>query len=421
MERHNFSPLIENYPDGIVALQLSKQLPLIFANEGFFRVIGYKKEIFASKPISNNFANIILEEDLNTVQEKISVLLLGDERLVLKCRILDESENVIWIFVQGILTEADNGSLELQCIVTDITYDIMIQRKVVLEHEKYMALSQLSGEITFTYDVINDAVSHSQKFYDEFSVREDGTGLDKFKDWEYYIHPQDWEEFKKNFYSLKAKVSSVRVQVRLKTKTGQYEWYSLRCMSQFDEDGEVINKIGRITNINQRMKELARLRELASSDSLTGLKNRRAIESEIDSYLKKEDISNRIFMVIDVDEFKKINDSWGHPFGDSVLRYVSMELKQRFGNEGLIGRIGGDEFVLFFTNSYESKEVRRLADNVLSIFSNANIKKDLILSGSIGIAIVSIQKKTYQELFHCADIALYQAKTSGKNQYKIYE
>ncbi|GKV66466.1 hypothetical protein NCCP2331_26190 [Sporosarcina sp. NCCP-2331] len=159
---------------------------------------------------------------------------------------------------------------------------------------------------------------------------------------------------------------------------------------------------------------------LAFHDVLTGLKNRAAFEDSAVEWLRRKKGPLQ-FMIIDLDNFKLVNDSLGHGEGDRLLRQAAKIIEKESGSENLSARIGGDEFVVLFSRLTE-EEVKERAENMLGsmrdCFSYLE-KDDIHLSISIGIAIADT-KDTMHTLYHKADVALYHSKKKGKDQYSLY-
>lgn len=163
--------------------------------------------------------------------------------------------------------------------------------------------------------------------------------------------------------------------------------------------------------------ELEQALILAQTDPLTKLLNVQAISEKIEASLAKE---NQIFALyfIDLDDFKSINDNYGHPSGDNVLRNIASALRTIQGRDDRIGRIGGDEFVYFAPVSDKNHAAgiaQRICYAIQSVKISCNTRRRV--TGSVGIALAPEDGRDYETLVRKADYSLYQAKKSGKNQY----
>ena len=158
------------------------------------------------------------------------------------------------------------------------------------------------------------------------------------------------------------------------------------------------------------------------TDGLTGLLNKSSMMREIRKSMTN-DPKNGILVMLDVDDFKRINDSYGHVVGDFVISGIARCLNSSFRNSDIIGRFGGDEFVIFMPFTHDVVIAQSRVKKVLSLMAetielpNENDK----VTGSFGIAVCSEFGDTYDDLFRKADYALYRAKSGGKNQFSVYE
>lgn len=179
------------------------------------------------------------------------------------------------------------------------------------------------------------------------------------------------------------------------------------------------------------------LRNEAETDSLTGLFNRRKIESELKEFLLKISVDNQMslqntnypnndvhsLMILDLDGFKIINDRYGHPEGDNLLKRVAVELGLVASQDNLVGRLGGDEFVFLFKNITGMSEAARLAEKIHKVIRQIakEDEKWITISASIGITLFGYETYSFKELYQRADRALYKAKEAGKNRAVFYE
>lgn len=173
-----------------------------------------------------------------------------------------------------------------------------------------------------------------------------------------------------------------------------------------------------------------RLKKKAERDLLTNLLNKKTFESNIESILSDNSADEiGALLIIDLDDFKTINDTKGHMVGDQVLSSVAEAMRETFRQQDYLGRIGGDEFAVYLpfgniTDENEQYEViRQRAEHLCSKISRISekLEQDIKVSCSIGIALNPKHSTTYEQLYKSADEALYRSKKSGKNKYSIYE
>jgi diguanylate cyclase (GGDEF)-like protein len=192
----------------------------------------------------------------------------------------------------------------------------------------------------------------------------------------------------------------------------------------FDKEKNPIRVIGKIIDVDASRKEKQQLIEIAKRDVMTGLYNKLTTEKLISEELyKAEPNSLFAFLFYDIDNFKQINDDFGHIKGDYVLSKISENIKMIFRSSDIIGRVGGDEFVIFIKDLPSEDQALKKAKCVLDIInSNFNIEKDgFNISASIGVSFYNKDGVTYSQLLEKADIALYRSKREGKNTYTVYD
>ena len=174
--------------------------------------------------------------------------------------------------------------------------------------------------------------------------------------------------------------------------------------------------------IRTNRKQNEELLRTAQLDGLTGVYNKRATEEHINKVLTQAPDEKGTFVILDVDKFKEVNDQYGHAAGDSVLHELGQTFFRHFREDDIIGRIGGDEFVIYMRNT-ESKEmafarIKKLIENVRErSFDEMNGEHVTI---SIGIAFAPEAGSCYMDLYKNADTALYETKQNGRDGYYVY-
>lgn len=155
-------------------------------------------------------------------------------------------------------------------------------------------------------------------------------------------------------------------------------------------------------------------------DSLTGIPNRATSKSRIEHYLAmKENSSCCAMIVLDVDNFKQVNDRFGHSNGDVVLREVAQTLRKVFRASDIVGRFGGDEFLIFVKDIYDTTFLEEKCQEINQRTAGILTGK-MRISCSMGVAFLKSETATLEELFHVADNAVYEAKSFGKGTYVIH-
>lgn len=165
------------------------------------------------------------------------------------------------------------------------------------------------------------------------------------------------------------------------------------------------------------------LEDKADTDLLTDLNNKMATERKIREYMEKYPDKQGVLFVLDVDNFKKINDTMGHAFGDEVLRNLAVRLQSMFRATDIVGRTGGDEFMVFLKDIREVSMIEREGKKIEQFFHQFEVGEYVKYSvtASVGAAVFPGDGKTFEELYKSADNALYVSKRHGKNQLTFYK
>lgn len=180
-----------------------------------------------------------------------------------------------------------------------------------------------------------------------------------------------------------------------------------------------------IENIKKINEQLSRARDFykktSEIDKLTGLLNKSAFKKACEENVRHlTQDETEAFFVIDLDYFKEANDTYGHQFGDEILKKFSTSLKKLFMKDSFVGRFGGDEFVILLEKVADENFVIEKAKNICRIAFDMTIDdKKIKLSASVGIAIFSGSEKNYEKIFEMADKSVYIVKSHGKNGFSI--
>lgn len=179
-----------------------------------------------------------------------------------------------------------------------------------------------------------------------------------------------------------------------------------------------------IMNMTRSSKANKELINKAQTDLLTDLLNKIATEDQIKEYLQGEGRDKRSMMfILDIDNFKNINDTMGHAFGDEVIATLGKQLRSEFRVNDIVGRTGGDEFTIFLKDLKDDNLLKSEANRVLGIFKNFKVGEytKYFATASIGVSIYPQDADSFEGLYKAADQALYKAKNRGKNQMAFYK
>jgi len=215
------------------------------------------------------------------------------------------------------------------------------------------------------------------------------------------------------------------LEIQINHGSGETVWMNAKCEAIRNAEGKVISLRGTMQDISERRRSEQRVRDAALHDVLTGLPNRTLVMEYCGHLLAAADRNHTrgALLFIDLDRFKPINDLYGHETGDRVLAEVGKRLVDSTRTEDLVGRLGGDEFVVVLPHlGADRHRAATVAQHVIdSVSRPIQINGlDLVVSPSIGISYFPDHADNVSALIHTADLAMYQAKKSGRAAYRFY-
>lgn len=289
---------------------------------------------------------------------------------------------------------------ERQQILTGLGFDVIIDIDLM----------------TFTAELLGDAKSFLQRdlICENFPHGEINAGM---------IHPEDVATVSKAFYTQDA--STFSIDYRCKRGSEGYFWCRCKAVILRDETGRPYRCLGKLTDIDDQKKREQKLLHNAQRDLLTGLYNNMTTQRLSDDFFSGEGLGSRhALMVVDMDNFKQINDNWGHKTGDKLLQAIAETFNAAFRSSDIIGRIGGDEFVVILKNINSHTEIQERANilrkHIMEIRLEEADNQNTTFC-SIGVALYPDDGMTYSEIFNAADKALYYLKKHGKNGVTVYD
>ena len=237
------------------------------------------------------------------------------------------------------------------------------------------------------------------------------------------IHLEE-AEMEKMLDALQAIKPYSDILSKLHDPHGKRYFISLSATPRFNAAGDVIGYLGVGTNVTRRIEAQGRLRHMAEHDMLTGLANRYAFQNRIEKDVgDSEEDENVALLAIDLDNFKTINDTYGHQAGDALLGKVAKRIRQTIRGKDWAARLGGDEFVVVTHDVSNPMDACLMAARLITALSRPYQIGGLELhcSASVGVACAPIHARNARTLMKCADLALYEAKGDGRSCYRLFE
>lgn len=294
------------------------------------------------------------------------------------------------------------------------------QDELVESEEKYRLVAEASSDIIWEEDVQNNSRKFSHKLFDILGYSDDE--LITFEDWYNIVHPMDSKYVYKTHRRLtNGDINSDDIEYRVRCKNGQYKWILSNSKPQYDARGNIVKIYGSYKDITELKETQIEINNLAYFDSITKLPNRVSLYKILRNYISLAKEFTLLF--VDLDNFKMVNDSYGHAVGDKLLQLVTERLNPMNKKEIKAFRLGGDEFIIIYSGENDKETIEYVANKLLLEISEPyRIEgKFFYISASIGIASYPENGHDLNELLKNADTAMYKSKQSGKNKFTFFD
>lgn len=418
-----FKAVLNNIPGGVLHCLNDEMVTIQSFSNGFKDLFGYTmKDI--QELFEGSFDLMIDSRDRKRVRDEVkSQLKLGNDKTI-EYRVTHKDGSTVWVLDKGQLL-SHNGTEGFVCILVDITKEKKAMEQLNFSIDRYQIIIDQTNDIIFDWDILKRLVVFSDNWEKTFNTHVNEITLsdkynerhDKMFD---YIYIKDKDIVVNMISSIIQGSAYEEIEVRLLVESNKFSWFKIRVTSQFDEHHRPIRAVGVMIDIDDEKQQSEVLLQKSQADTLTGLLNKMTAQSRVDEQLTHR--LNGVLMFLDLDCFKQVNDFYGHLFGDSVLVKIANGLKSIFRKEDIIGRIGGDEFLIYMSGEFSKDLIIRKANQILKEIKELNreMNYEFDLSASIGIAVSPEDGHSLQELYQRADHALYKAKNMGKDCFMFY-
>ena len=307
----------------------------------------------------------------------------------------------------------------------DVTERVQSEEKLRKNEERFHLLTRATNEAVWDLDLLKNEYWLSKEFEKVLGYKLNETQTIDLESWWLNIHPEERERVRLNFKErMKSDAKSWSEEYSFRRAEGGYVFVLDRGYIIRNESGKAVRAIGTMMDITQRKQAEEILRYQAVYDQLTGLPNRLLFNERLLASLKKAKKTKKMLavMFLDLDKFKKINDTLGHAAGDRLLEGFAGRISETLRSTDTVARWGGDEFTLLLPdiNCLEDavKTAQRILNNLKPAFKLQ--EQAFHISSSIGIAVYPDDGEDAETLVKNADAALYRAKEMGRNNYQLY-
>ncbi len=411
----------------IVIAQANNDLTIVQANRGYFDLLGYtKQELY---DIYKNKGMLTMHhDDLDKLQAAFNKCFSATKEFTfnVKVRVVHKECGHKWVHVSGRGIPNKDGAVMLYCSLIDITDYVALMDKLENEQIYNRLIMDLTNDSFFDLDIETLKLKHSQHFAQRFNIPSTRENYLKA-----FISSGVVSEESMPDFMMAVEDATVRgletgngMHLKLCAPDNDYIWYTVHYKILFDKWGKPSRVIGKLTDITKQKIQIDTLKRKAETDPLTKLYNKEETRLRIERCLKSANPGDKFALIMaDIDNFKGLNDRLGHQFGDAVLIDISAKLKLFFRDSDIIGRVGGDEFIVFINNIKSDDIIFEKAKELCDAFRHTYSGEinEYKISCSIGIALCPKHAKTFDELYRLADIALYESKRKNKDCYTIYD
>ncbi len=408
----------DSIPIGIVELKYTDDKLLIQdANANFYSTASCVDEDFY-KIYGNNYRGIIVDDDWKGFEQQMLSVINGEcTKFCYEYRVISKSGEIFWRKINAVKNAEDSEGVMFLCALTDITDVKMVQTELEKERESFYTVASLSNTKLFEYRFFNDTLyditgGKINRYLEKLSVRI----------YDYDIFPKDTENYAEKFVKL---LKSGKKKLYMEFKANQFgreEWYGLWGKTIFNKNGKPLSVIGKTQNINYEKRSEMFFSNVRHIDNLTGIYIGEYAKKLISGIFTKSLGKNHAIIVLDIDNFAELNNNLGKKLCDQVLSNVSRYIKNILGKNDIIGRLGGDEFIIFIDDVLSREWLENIINDINSIVEStySGERYRNCIKGSIGAVISEKEDTDFEKNFEKADYALYIAKSIGKNKSYIF-
>ncbi|WP_277584880.1 diguanylate cyclase domain-containing protein [Psychrobacillus antarcticus] len=404
-----YRSLFDNNPDAIFKLDLEGYI--ISGNLALQQLSGYSVE----ELIGNIFIDFVEPKDQEDAKECFTLALSGELRDY-RFNFLDKLGSPIGCLVKLTPIMLKGSRTGIFVVIKDMRELDKLASKYIDSEEKFQIIAENIQDVIF---LMNDKqeylyVSPSSKEIFEYDNQQVGE-----KHSFYNIHPDDIANLEKLFNESIHNKNPYKVQLKAMHLKKGWIWTEINGTPVFSENGKFKYMLLIARDISLQKENEEKLQYFAYHDSLTGLPNRRFFKSRLQEVIELEEKTGEVFAVIliDIDEFKQINDNFGHETGDDVIQELANRLSSALDPLDFVARLGGDEFIALIANIHKEDQIVEKAEGIQqAIIAPWSINGHVLnITASIGIALSSLNGSTTTSVFREADRAMYDAKNAGKN------
>jgi diguanylate cyclase (GGDEF)-like protein/PAS domain S-box-containing protein len=413
-DRRLLAAIAESTPDAIIVVDSDANV--VFFNEGAEELYGHRADDLLGRPVVEMNPPGPARE---LATELVGRMLDGESYTVE--RVQRTRKDGSQVFVDFAATPLRNTAGEViggASILRDVTGQRELEFRL-RERERQLADAEGLARLgSWEWDLCEPAMRWNEHLCEIFGVAVGCTST--FEDFIELVHPEERARIRERFQALRAGAETAEGEDRIIRADGEVRYVNARSHARVDEHGRVTHLSGIVQDITERKNHEQQLEQLAGTDSLTGLPNRRVFEERLHDEVARARRHGRplSLLLLDIDHFKRVNDNHGHPIGDQVLHEVGMRLGGMVRDGELLARIGGEEFGWVLPDA-DAAGAFAAAERARRAIGTEPFPIVGTLTLSVGVCEIA-DSSIRDGLTQCADQALYWAKQQGRNRVFRY-
>jgi diguanylate cyclase (GGDEF)-like protein/PAS domain S-box-containing protein len=385
-----------------------------FVSEGCLHLTGLPAQSLLHNRKAR-FEDLIHPEDRAARGQLIVQALKTRERYGAEYRIVRADKAIRWVRERGVVVfDRDAGTHWIEGFIEDITERKCVEQALEELELRCQNMFENAAEGMFRAGVDGQWLNANRALARIY-------GYDSPEGLLSSMHDTSREELRRRL-EVDGSVNGLECQAT--RQNGETIWVSMTGRAQIDSDGRVTHYEGTVEDVTERRRFQAHIEHQANFDALTGLANRALLDDRLRQAIKQAEVDGGRVTValVDLDQFKLINDSFGHQLGDALLRTVAERLKGCVRDSDTVGRQGGDEFVLILRNYADDDEITSIMQRIQASVAQPWTagRREMHVTCSVGIAVYPTDGRTAEVLMRNADSAMYKAKENGRNNYQFF-
>lgn len=372
------------------------------------------------------FIDAIAAEDQPEVFRVLEAAIARNIPYRCRYRLASRDDESRWVIASGKPDyDGDGNLIGLRGIVVDISEAMTAVAALAESRFQFQTLTETLPQIVWSCDATGSHDYFSRRWCEFTGVSPESITEDT---WKQLVYPDHWPMVSEVWSKAIETGEPYDLDYRFRHHSGEFRWLRVMALPMRDENGHIKRWFGTSTDVHdayllaEEREKLAREHErIATEDQLTLLRTRRAFFADAETAIRQARQSQRAvsLIMLDIDHFKRINDTYGHPGGDAVLAVAAQRLRGALKETDVVGRLGGEEFAVLLPDC-DRRRARLVAERIRRAIASEPVRLDEVrkvpVTVSLGVTTAIAWDESLNALLLVADKALYEAKSAGRNR-----